>query len=77
MVFISLLPIGLVQFFAVIEHGYWFARSPAVIHSELVETLVWMRMPGDVLFSFGGIFIAIFFIKLVIGAIRKSKARLA
>lgn len=77
MVFISLLPIGLVQFFAVLENGYWYARSPAVIHSELVETLVWLRMPGDVLFSFGGIFIAIFFAKLIIGAIRKSSAKLA
>ncbi|MCG9728672.1 nitric-oxide reductase large subunit [Shewanella sp. Isolate13] len=74
MVFISLLPVGIVQFFAVIDNGYWFARSPEVIHSPLVETLVWMRMPGDVLFSFGGIFMGWFLFDIIKKAIAKKKA---
>jgi len=71
MVFMSLLPVGITQFFAVIENGYWFARSPEVIHSPLVETLVWMRVPGDVVFGIGGLFMGLFFfdiIKKAIGA---------
>ena len=71
MVLMSLLPVGLTQFFAVIENGYWFARSPEVIHSPLVETLVWMRVPGDVIFGAGGLFLGAFLfdiIKKAIGA---------
>ena len=68
MVFLSLLPMGVVQAFASIEHGMWFARSPEVIHSPLVELLVWMRVPGDVLFSIGAVLLAIFAGRLVIAA---------
>ena len=64
MVFMSLLPVGIVQFFAVIEHGYWFARSAEVIHSPLVENLVWMRMFGDIIFAIGGILLAMFLFDL-------------
>ncbi len=73
MLAMSLLPVGLVQFFAVIENGYWFARSPEVMHSPLVETLVWLRMPGDMLFGAGGIFLGIFLAKLVVRAIKSGK----
>ncbi|MCE9677672.1 nitric-oxide reductase large subunit [Shewanella sp. AS1] len=74
MVFMSLLPVGLTQFFAVIEHGYWFARSPEVIHSPLVETLVWMRVPGDVIFSFGGLFLGAFLLDIIRKAINAKGA---
>jgi len=70
MVFMSLLPIGVVQALASIEHGTWFARSPAVIHSKLVETLVWMRVPGDVAFGAGAFTLATFAAKLLLGARR-------
>ncbi|QYJ90659.1 nitric-oxide reductase large subunit [Shewanella halotolerans] len=69
MVFMSLLPVGLTQFFAVIENGYWFARSPEVIHSPLVETLVWMRVPGDVIFGAGGLFLGAFLFDIIRKAI--------
>lgn len=74
MVFMSLLPVGIVQFFAVIDHGYWYARSPEVIRSPLVEMLVWLRMPGDVLFSVGGLFLAVFLSKLVLSVVRNKRA---
>jgi nitric oxide reductase subunit B len=35
--------------------GLWYARSPEVIHSALVRGLVWLRVPGDVVCSVGGI----------------------
>lgn len=53
MVFITLLPAGIYQAVAAIDVGYWYARSPEVIHSPVMETLVWLRVPGDVVFSLG------------------------
>ncbi|MGB0893196.1 MAG: nitric-oxide reductase large subunit [Parashewanella sp.] len=73
MVFLSLLPVGLTQFFAVIENGYWFARSPAVIHSPLVENLVWGRMLGDVIFAWGGLLVAVFLFDLIKKALAAPK----
>lgn len=75
MIVMSLLPIGLVQFFASVESGYWFARSPEVIHSSLVETLVWNRVWGDVAFGVGGLLIAYFMFGLIKGAIGNRKTR--
>lgn len=73
MLFLSLLPVGVVQAFASIEHGVWYARSPEVIHSPLVELLVWMRVPGDVVFSIGALTLAIFAWRLVIGTIKANR----
>ncbi len=53
MVFVTLLPAGIYQAVAAIDVGYWYARSPEVIHSPVMETLVWLRVPGDVVFSLG------------------------
>ncbi|MCH7424474.1 MULTISPECIES: nitric-oxide reductase large subunit [Shewanella] len=71
MVFMSLLPVGITQFFAVIDHGYWYARSPEVIHSPLVERLVWMRMFGDIIFSIGGLLMGTFLFDLIRKALNK------
>jgi nitric oxide reductase subunit B len=32
-----------------------------------METLVWMRVPGDIVFSIGAILLALFMAKLLIG----------
>jgi len=72
MIFCSLLPVGVIQAVASIEHGLWFARSPAVIHSPLVQTLVWMRVPGDIIFAFGALTLAVFAGKLVMGSRRRA-----
>lgn len=77
MIFMSLLPVGIIQFFAVIEHGYWYARSPAVIHGELVEMFVWLRMPGDILFGLGGLFLAGFFAKLLLAFMGNKSSKQA
>jgi nitric oxide reductase subunit B len=44
----------------------WFARSPEVIHSHLMETLVWLRVPGDVVFAIGTVCLALFAFRLLI-----------
>ena len=74
MVFISLVPAGIYQAWASITQGMWFARSPEVIHSKLMETLVWMRVPGDVVFAIGTVFLALFALRLLTGGKRKQQA---
>jgi len=70
MVFVSLVPAGIYQAWASITKGVWFARSPEVIHSQLMETLVWLRVPGDVVFSFGILFLTLFAVRLLTGGKR-------
>jgi nitric oxide reductase subunit B len=53
MTFLSLLPQGILQTYASIEHGYAYARSAEFIHSPIMQALVWARVPGDVVFSAG------------------------
>ena len=72
MVFLSLLPAGIYQAWASISHGLWYARSPEIIHSTLMHTLVWMRAPGDVIFATGCVLLAVFAVKLVTGRTRAA-----
>lgn len=65
MVFLSLLPAGIYQAWASITQGLWFARSPAVIHSPVMETLVWLRVPGDVIFAAGSVCLALYALRLL------------
>ncbi|MEO7993647.1 MAG: cbb3-type cytochrome c oxidase subunit I, partial [bacterium] len=53
MVLISLLPVGILQTIASVEHGTWFARSAEFLHTPGMQTLRWMRAPGDILFASG------------------------
>lgn len=65
MVFLSLLPAGIYQAWASVSKGLWFARSPEVVHSPVMEALVWMRVPGDVVFAAGCVFLAVYVLKLL------------
>jgi nitric oxide reductase subunit B len=53
MVVISLLPVGLMQTWASVEHGYWYARSPEFLQSGLINQLRWLRVVGDTIFAVG------------------------
>jgi nitric oxide reductase subunit B len=64
MVFGSLLPAGVYQAYWAITEGLWYARSPEIIHSGTMETLVWMRVPGDIVFAAGGALLAWFVFNL-------------
>lgn len=63
MTFGSLLPQGIWQTYASIEHGYAYARSATFMHSAIMEGLVWMRVPGDIVFSIGVFAFVIFVYK--------------
>ncbi len=66
MVFMSLVPAGIYQAAASIEHGLWYARSPEIVHSSLMETLVWLRVPGDIVFAAGGLLLGLYALRLLI-----------
>ncbi|WP_158970978.1 nitric-oxide reductase large subunit [Paraglaciecola sp. L3A3] len=53
MTFLSLLPQGVLQTYMSIEYGYSFARSAEFIQSPIMQALVWLRVPGDIVFSVG------------------------
>ena len=67
MVTLSLLPVGLMQTWASVETGYWYARSPEFLHSGTIETFRWLRVIGDTIFAAGAIALAIFVIGLKTG----------
>jgi len=56
----SLLPVGLMQTWASVEHGYWYARSAEFLQTPLMETLRWMRVPGDTIFAFSSLALVLF-----------------
>ena len=67
MVFGSLLPQGIIQTLVSFDQGYWYARSPELLHSPLMEALVWLRVPGDVVFAAGAVLLLVFLVRLELG----------
>tara|TARA_R110002049_G_scaffold309212_2_gene518727 strand:+ start:8790 stop:11018 length:2229 start_codon:yes stop_codon:yes gene_type:complete len=53
MVVLSLLPIGIIQAYTSITNGYSYARDTELLYSPTLQTLKWLRMIGDVIFSVG------------------------
>ncbi len=67
MVLISLLPIGLMQAWASVEYGTWYARSAEFLQTGLMERLRWSRMFGDSIFAIGALVLGWFVLGLVTG----------
>jgi len=74
MVFISLVPAGIYQAWASVSKGMWYARSPEVVHSVFMERMVWLRVPGDIVFAIGCVFLALFAFRLLRGGMRREPA---
>ncbi len=68
MCLLSLLPVGLMQTWASVDQGYWYARSSDFLGTPLLQQLRWMRAPGDTLFAIGE-----FIFVLFIFSIRKTQ----
>ena len=64
MALLTLLPLGTMQLLAAIEHGYAYARSAEFMQQPIVDLLVWMRVPGDTIFSVGAVALAWFVLRL-------------
>jgi nitric oxide reductase subunit B len=67
MVLLSLLPVGLLQAWASVEHGMWYARSAEFMQTPLMDTLRWMRVIGDTIFAAGVVALAYFVVGLKTG----------
>jgi nitric oxide reductase subunit B len=55
---------GLLQLSAALEKGYWYARSAEFMDQPIIHLLVWMRVPGDTIFSIGALLLAWFVLRL-------------
>lgn len=70
---LSLLPVGLMQTWASVDHGYWYARSPEFMQTDVMQTLRWLRVPGDTVFFLGAVALVLFVAGLKTGhSFRKS-----
>ncbi|MBL9082674.1 MAG: nitric-oxide reductase large subunit [Planctomycetales bacterium] len=69
---LSLLPVGLMQTWASVDHGYWYARSPEFMQTGIMQWLRWMRVPGDTIFFLGAVALVWFVAGLKTGSSFKS-----
>lgn len=53
MTFLALLPQGAWQTYASVNEYYAYARSAEFMQSPIMHAFVWMRVPGDLVFSLG------------------------
>jgi nitric oxide reductase subunit B len=80
MALFTLLPLGILQVKAALEQGYWYARSADFMGQPIVEMLVWLRVPGDTVFSIGALLLAWFVFRLwvaprrALGSVATDKA---
>lgn len=54
MVITNLFPGGVLQFFDVLNNGYWHARGLGFLQGRIPHLIEWLRMPGDLIFIFLG-----------------------
>ena len=67
MVLLSLLPVGLLQAWASVEHGMWYARSAEFMQTPLMDTLRWLRVIGHTIFALGAVTLGWFVLGLKTG----------
>jgi nitric oxide reductase subunit B len=67
MVLISLLPVGLMQTWASVDQGTWYARSAEFLQTPLMSKLRWLRMVGDTIFALGAVALGWFVLGLKTG----------
>jgi len=70
MVVLSVLPVGLLQTWASVKYGYWFARSAEFLHGPGMATLRWTRVFGDTLFALGAVAFVVAVARVTLGRMR-------
>lgn len=73
MVLISVLPVGVAQTLASVEHGLWYSRSAEFMQQPYIITFKWMRIFGDTIFAAGFVALAWFIFGLATGWSIKKK----
>jgi nitric oxide reductase subunit B len=76
-ILLSLLPVGLLQTYQSVANGYWSARSPEFLQTDLMQTLRWLRMIGDTVFAVGAVSFVYFALELMLRRSKKAKLRSA
>ena len=67
MVLLSVLPLGLLQAWASVEVGTWWARSAEFMQQPMMNTIRWLRVPGDTIFAIGALVLGWFVLGLATG----------
>lgn len=65
MLVFALIPSGFYQLVQSVNYGTWYARSAAVISSTWMQWTVWLRMPGDIIFTIGALAIVVFVVRAI------------
>ncbi len=73
MVVISLLPVGLMQTWATVNEGTWYARSAEFLQTPTMNVLRWLRVPGDTIFAIGVLAMGWFMLGILTGRSFKPK----
>jgi nitric oxide reductase subunit B len=55
MVFATLFPLGILQLYEAVNHGYFEARSLKFIGNPVNSFIEWLRFPGDAVFIVGAL----------------------
>ncbi|HZW10707.1 MAG TPA: nitric-oxide reductase large subunit [Phycisphaerales bacterium] len=76
-VVVSVLPVGMLQTWASVEHGYWYARSAEFMQAGWIDRLNWWRVPGDTIFAIGALALTWFIVGLKTGWSLRPEAETA
>ncbi len=68
MTLISVLPVGLLQTWAAVDTGYWYARSAEFLHGSPMNALRWSRVFGDTMFAAGALTFVVAVLRMTVGS---------
>lgn len=71
----GLIPNGFYQLMQSINHGTWYARSEAVVGSPWMQGTVWLRIPGDIIFAVGALFLVLGVVRAIVGVFQQPTER--
>jgi nitric oxide reductase subunit B len=77
MVLISVLPVGLMQTWAAVDEGYWYARSAEFLNTPIMNALRWLRVIGDTVFAIGAVLFAVAIARMTIARSARQEVKLA
>ncbi|MBK8574463.1 MAG: hypothetical protein IPN90_01875 [Elusimicrobia bacterium] len=73
MMALNIFPAGIYQLVQSIQHGFWYARSEAVIQSTFFQVTIWLRVVGDMVFVVGGVLPIVYFMVTRLFSLHQAK----
>lgn len=71
----GLIPNGFYQLVQSVNHGTWYARSAEVISSPWMQWTVWLRIPGDIVFSIGALMMVFCVMRAIVAIFQQPTQR--